>query len=93
MIRVLIADDHAIVRNGISRMLKDQEDIEIVGEAADGQETIQKVRETAPDVILLDISMPGMVAGHKHASKVAQDHLLFQWPQYNILYRCRCRNL
>ena len=60
MIRVLIADDHAIVRNGISRMLEDQEDIEIVGEAADGQETIQKVRETAPDVILLDISMPGM---------------------------------
>jgi DNA-binding NarL/FixJ family response regulator len=60
MIRVFIADDHAIVRGGIRRMLEDQEDIEIVGEAADGQEAIQKVRETALDVILLDISMSGM---------------------------------
>ena len=60
MIRVLIADDHAIVRSGISRMLEDQEDIQIVGESTDGQEAIQKVLETRPDVILLDISMPGM---------------------------------
>lgn len=60
MIRVLIADDHAIVRSGMRRMLEDQEGIQIVGEAADGHETIQKVRETTPDVILLDISMPGM---------------------------------
>lgn len=60
MIKVLIADDHAIVRNGLRRMLEEQEDIQIVGEAGDGHETIQKVRETAPDVILLDISMPGM---------------------------------
>ena len=60
MIKVLIADDHAIVRGGIRRMLEDQEDIQIVGEAADGQGAIQRVLETAPDVILLDISMPGM---------------------------------
>jgi two-component system invasion response regulator UvrY len=60
MIRVLIADDHAIVRSGMRRMLEEQEDIQIVGEAGDGHETIQKVRETAPDVLLLDISMPGM---------------------------------
>lgn len=60
MIRVLIADDHDIVRGGIRRILEDQEDIQIVGEASDGQKAIQKVRETAPDVVLLDISMPGM---------------------------------
>lgn len=60
MIRVLIADDHAIVRGGIRRMLEDHKDIQIVGEGADGQEAIQKVLETDPDVILLDISMPGM---------------------------------
>lgn len=60
MIRVLIADDHGIVRGGIRRILEDQEDIQIVGEASDGQKAIQKVRETAPDVVLLDISMPGM---------------------------------
>jgi len=60
MIRVLIADDHGIVRGGIRRILEDREDIQIVGEASDGQKAIQKVRETAPDVVLLDISMPGM---------------------------------
>ena len=60
MISVLIVDDHAIVRNGIRRMLEEQEDIQIVGEAADGHEAIRKVRETTPDVILLDMSMPGM---------------------------------
>jgi len=60
MIRVLIADDHGIVRSGIRRMLEDHKDIQIVGEAADGYEAIQKARETTPDIILLDISMPGM---------------------------------
>jgi two-component system invasion response regulator UvrY len=60
MIRVLIADDHGIVRSGIRRMLEDHEDIQIVGEAADGYEAIQKARDTTPDVMLLDISMPGM---------------------------------
>jgi len=60
MIRVLIVDDHKIVRSGIRRMLQDHEDIQIVGEAGDGYEAIQKVREKAPDIVLLDISMPGM---------------------------------
>jgi len=60
MIRVFIADDHSIVRSGIRRLLEDQVGIRIVGEAADGQEAIQKILETDPDVILLDISMPGM---------------------------------
>jgi two-component system invasion response regulator UvrY len=60
MIRVLIADDHGIVRGGIRRLLEDQEDIEVVAEASDGHQAIEKVLETDPDVILLDISMPGM---------------------------------
>jgi DNA-binding NarL/FixJ family response regulator len=60
MIRVLIADDHKIVRSGIRRMLEDHEDIQIVGEATDGHEAIQKALETTPDIVLLDISMPGM---------------------------------
>jgi two-component system invasion response regulator UvrY len=60
MIRVFVADDHAIVRGGIRRILEDQPDIQIVGEAAEGQEAIQKILEADPDVILLDISMPGM---------------------------------
>ena len=60
MIRVLIADDHSIVRGGIRRLLEDQEDIQVVAEASDGHEAIKKILETDPDVILLDISMPGM---------------------------------
>lgn len=60
MIRVLIADDHGIVRGGIRRLLEDQEDIQVVAEASDGHEAIKKILETDPDVILLDISMPGM---------------------------------
>jgi two-component system invasion response regulator UvrY len=60
MIRVLIADDHGIVRGGIRRLLEDHEDIQVVAEASDGHQAIEKVLETDPDVILLDISMPGM---------------------------------
>jgi DNA-binding NarL/FixJ family response regulator len=58
--RVLIADDHAIMREGIRALLALREDIEVVGEAADGRETVAKVRELAPDVVLMDIAMPLM---------------------------------
>jgi DNA-binding NarL/FixJ family response regulator len=59
-IRVLIADDHAIVREGIRLILASHEDIEVVGEAQDGLETIKRVGELNPDVILMDIAMPGL---------------------------------
>ena len=58
-IRVLIADDHAIVREGIRMILAAHEDIEVVGEAADGRETIAEVGKLEPDVVLMDIAMPG----------------------------------
>ncbi len=57
-IRVLIADDHSLVREGISAFLRMCDDIEVVGEAADGKEAIEKTKKLHPDVILLDISMP-----------------------------------
>ena len=57
-IRVLIADDHRVVREGLSAILKATEDIEVVGEASDGQEAVDKARELSPDVILMDVSMP-----------------------------------
>jgi DNA-binding NarL/FixJ family response regulator len=57
-IRVLIADDHALVREGIAAMLRLSEGIEVAGEAADGMEAIKKARELRPDVVLMDISMP-----------------------------------
>lgn len=59
-IRVVIADDHAIVREGISSLLEMQPDIEVAGEARNGQEVLDKARELKPDIILMDITMPGM---------------------------------
>ena len=59
-IRVLIADDHAIVRDGVKALLALSEDIAVVGEAADGREAIDAARRLRPDVILLDIAMPGL---------------------------------
>lgn len=58
MIRVLIADDHALVREGLKRILADDHEVETVAEASDGQQTARLVREHQPDVVLLDISMP-----------------------------------
>lgn len=58
MIRILIADDHAIVRAGLRQFIADQADMEIAGEAATGTETVAAVREGDFDVVLLDISMP-----------------------------------
>ncbi len=59
-IRVLIADDHAIVREGLVGLLEEQPDIEIVGEAIDGSDTLAKARELKPDILLLDLLMPGL---------------------------------
>jgi NarL family two-component system response regulator LiaR len=57
-IRVLVADDHAIVRKGICALLATERDIEVVGEAQDGQEVIAQAQRTQPDVILMDLVMP-----------------------------------
>ena len=61
-IRVLVADDHPIVRSGIRNELARQADIEVVGEAADGEEVLSLAEKLQPDVILLDLRMPGMKA-------------------------------
>jgi two-component system NarL family response regulator len=59
-IKVLIADDHRVVREGLAAILKTKENIQVVGEAQDGQEAVEKARALLPDVILMDVSMPRM---------------------------------
>jgi len=59
-IKVLIVDDHRIVREGLSAILETKEEIHIVGEAGDGGEAVEKARQLLPDVIVMDVSMPGM---------------------------------
>src|SRR5437867_6231398 len=58
-IRVLIVDDHAIVRAGLRMLINPQPDMEVVGEAADGQEALCQARAANPDVLTLDLTMPG----------------------------------
>src|SRR5512146_731313 len=59
-IRIIIADDHALVRDGIKALLSLTPDIEVIGEATDGRQAIDKCRELRPDVVLMDIAMPGL---------------------------------
>ena len=60
MIRVLIVDDHAIVRGGLAALLGTTDDLEVVGQASDGEEAVRQAEALEPDVVLMDLSMPGM---------------------------------
>ncbi|HCP95394.1 MAG: response regulator transcription factor [Anaerovibrio sp.] len=72
-IRVLIADDHALLRQGLKRVLNFEDDIEVVGETEDGQETLARTLVLQPDILLLDLNMPGLngldVASQLQAAK------------------------
>jgi len=59
-IRILVVDDHAIMREGIRALFEPHDDIEIVGEASEGKEAIEKAQQVSPDIIIMDIAMPGM---------------------------------
>ncbi len=75
MIRVVVAEDHHLVRQGIRALVEKAHDIEVIGEAADGQEALELVDQLAPDVLVIDIAMPrldGLQAiGRMHAHGVA----------------------
>jgi DNA-binding NarL/FixJ family response regulator len=78
-IRILIADDHEVVRHGLKQILADYDDLQVVGEAANGQEVLRFLNEQSSDVILLDMSMPG----RSGIELIAR--LKGQWPKCAIL--------
>ena len=71
MINVMLVDDHDLVRKGIRRLLDDTQGIKVVAEATDGEQAISQVRMQKPDVILMDISMPG-IGGLEATRKITQ---------------------
>ncbi|WP_326762071.1 response regulator transcription factor [Streptomyces phaeochromogenes] len=75
MIRVLLADDQRLVRAGFRSILEDQDDIEVVGEVGDGQAAVSACRELGPDVVLMDIRMPG-TDGLAASRQIARDERL-----------------
>ena len=72
-IRLLLADDHAIVRRGLQLFLKTQPDFELVGEAATGQEVLERVAELQPDIVLMDLHMP-VVNGIEATRQIKASH-------------------
>lgn len=71
MIRVLVVDDQELVRCGICRLLADAEQVDVVGDAASGEEAVQLARDLEPDVVLMDINMPG-IGGLEATQKILQ---------------------
>jgi len=70
-IRVLLVDDHGLIRRGVRSMLSEQDDIVVVGEAHDGSEAVQRTEELAPNVVIMDIAMPRL-NGLEAASQIAK---------------------
>ena len=78
-IKVLLVDDHPVVRKGLYSCLANQPNLNVVGEAANGAEAILKVRELQPDIVLMDIYMPEM------DGLAVTEHLRYEWPQLKVL--------
>ena len=59
-VRIILADDHTIVRHGLNKLIQQQEDMEVIAQAADGHSTIELTRELSPDMVIMDIGMPDL---------------------------------
>ena len=79
MIRILIADDHLVVREGLQLILSMEDDLEVVGEAVDGETAVRLTGELQPDVVLMDLRMPGI------GGLEAIEQILAQWPEMAIV--------
>ncbi|MBK7917182.1 MAG: response regulator transcription factor [Chloroflexi bacterium] len=79
MIRILIADDHLVVREGLQLILSMEDDMAVVGEAADGETAVRLAGELQPNVVLMDLRMPGM------GGMEAIDRILAEWPDMAIV--------
>ncbi len=73
MIRIVLVDDHPIVRSGIAGLFELEEDLQVVGEAADGTEALAIIERNEPDVVVTDLRMPGM-DGRELTERLARDH-------------------
>jgi two-component system response regulator NreC len=71
-IRILLADDHAVLRAGLRALLSAQDDLEVVGEASDGAEAVRQTQSLRPDVVVMDIGMPG-VSGIDATTRIKRD--------------------
>jgi DNA-binding NarL/FixJ family response regulator len=79
VIRVLVADDHAVVRTGLEQLLGAAGDMQVTALAADGDEAVRLARETAPDVVLMDLAMPGL------DGRDATRHILAERPEIRVV--------
>lgn len=86
MIKILIVDDHELVRTGISRMLRDSTELQVIGQASSGEEALDMARELKPDIILMDVLMPG-IGGLAATRMLKQRH-----PQVRVIAVTACED-
>jgi DNA-binding NarL/FixJ family response regulator len=79
-IRILLADDHKLIREALSRFLKSQPDIEVVGGARDGVTAMELVEKLHPDIIIMDVSMPPVLSGLE-----ATRWICSRWPEVKVI--------
>jgi DNA-binding NarL/FixJ family response regulator len=91
MTKILIADDNALIRGGLLRLLQTHDDWEVCGEARDGQEAVEKSRELIPDVVVLDFLMPGLngIEAAKRISGICPQTPILLWTMYLSTELCQ----
>ena len=78
-IRIILADDHAIVRHGLNKLIQQQKDMEVIAQAADGHSTVELTRELSPDIVIMDIGMPDLNGID------ATGQIIHEFPQVKII--------